>query len=116
MASKNFFAIIVGVGAGTGRSLSLKFAKTYPVVLLSRKAESYTDIVGEIKKAGGEALGISADIADPASVLSAFETIKKEFPGKKLAAAVFNASGRPKVGPFLDLTLDDFEASYTPSL
>lgn len=88
MASKTFYAVVAGVGAGTGRSVALRFARAYPVVLLARKPESYTDIVAEIKQQGGEALGISTDTSDPQSVASAFETIKKELPGKKLAAAI----------------------------
>jgi NAD(P)-dependent dehydrogenase (short-subunit alcohol dehydrogenase family) len=116
MASKNFFAVIAGVGSGTGRSVSIKFAKAYPVVLMSRSEESYKDIVEEIKKSGGEAIGVSTDVTDAASVKSAFETIRKEYAGKKLAAAIYNASGRPKMGPFLELSLDDWESSLKPGL
>jgi NAD(P)-dependent dehydrogenase (short-subunit alcohol dehydrogenase family) len=88
--SKSFYALIAGVGPGTGRSLALRFARAYPVVLLARKPESYEAIVSEIRQQGGEALGISADTADAASVQSAFETVKREFGGRglKLAAAV----------------------------
>jgi NAD(P)-dependent dehydrogenase (short-subunit alcohol dehydrogenase family) len=88
MASKTFYAVVAGVGAGTGRSVALRFAKAYPVALLARRPESYNDIVEEIKKAGGQAIGVSADTSDEASVKAAFESIKKEFAGKKLAAAV----------------------------
>ncbi len=62
-------------------------------MLLARRPESYDEIVAEIKNAGGQAIGISTDITDPKSVTSAFETIKKELPGKKLAAAIYNAAG-----------------------
>ena len=109
MAS-NFYAIVAGVGSGTGRSVALKFAKAYPVVLLARKPESYQDIVSEIKKDGGQALGISTDTSDPNAVSSAFKTIKEELPGKKLAAAVFNVGSGSFKG-FFDLQLDDLRAS-----
>lgn len=92
MASKSFFAVVAGVGGGTGRSVALRFAKSYPVVLLARKPESYNSIVDEIKQQGGQAIGISADTSDPQSVKSAFEAIKKELPGKELAAAVCESS------------------------
>jgi NAD(P)-dependent dehydrogenase (short-subunit alcohol dehydrogenase family) len=95
MASKSFYAVIAGVGAGTGRSVALRFARSYPVVLLARKPESYNDIVSEIKKQGGEAIGISADTSDPQSVNSAFEAIKKELPDKKLAAAICEPASLP---------------------
>lgn len=91
--------------------MALRFAKAYPVVLLARKPESYNDIVAEIKQGGGQAIGISTDTADPKSVASAFETIKKELPDKKLAAAVFNVGAGLSRKGFLDLTLDDLRAS-----
>lgn len=87
MASK-FYAIVAGVGAGTGRSVALRFAQSYPVVLLARNPSNYTDIVAEIKSSGGHAIGISTDTSDPASVSAAFEEIKKELPEKNLAAAI----------------------------
>lgn len=87
MASK-FYAVIAGVGSGTGRSVALRFAKAYPVVLLARRPESYNDIVAEITSSGGKALGITTDTSDKQSVASAFETIKDEFPEGSLAAAI----------------------------
>lgn len=86
--SKSFYAVIAGAGAGTGRSVALRFAKTYPVVVLARNPISYSDIVSEIQQQGGEALGVSTDTSDPASVKSAFETVRKKFKGRKLAAAI----------------------------
>lgn len=110
MASK-FFAVIAGAGAGTGRSVALKFAKAYPVVLLARKPDSYNSIVDEIKQAGGQAFGISTDTSDAKSLASAFETIKKELPDKHLAAAIFNVSAGRSVKGFLDLTPEDLSVS-----
>ncbi|KAK3371272.1 hypothetical protein B0T24DRAFT_313023 [Lasiosphaeria ovina] len=111
MASKTFYAVVAGVGAGTGRSVALRFSKTYPVVLLARKPESYNDVVAEIKAAGGEAIGISADTADPAAVAAAFAAIKKEFPDKKLAAAIYNVGAGRAIKPFLELEPKDLDDS-----
>jgi NAD(P)-dependent dehydrogenase (short-subunit alcohol dehydrogenase family) len=74
--------------------VALRFAQAYPVVLLARKPESYTDIVSEIKQQGGEALGISTDLSDTQSVASAFESIKNALPGKTLAAAICKSCHR----------------------
>ncbi|KAH6850900.1 hypothetical protein B0I37DRAFT_372715 [Chaetomium sp. MPI-CAGE-AT-0009] len=111
--SKSFYAIIAGTGAGTGRSVALRFAKAYPVVLLARNPSNYEDIVSEIKQQGGEALGISADTSDPAAVASAFEKIKTEYEGRGLglAAAVYNVGGGFAVKPFLELAASDLDAS-----
>ncbi|PNP60525.1 hypothetical protein THARTR1_00549 [Trichoderma harzianum] len=87
-----FFAIISGVGSGTGASVARRFAQSYAVVLLSRKPSSYESIVADIKAAGGTAIGITADAADPAAVDAAFVQIEKELPGSKLAAANLDSS------------------------
>ncbi|KAK1832180.1 diacetyl reductase [Podospora conica] len=113
MASKSFFAVIAGVGPGTGRSVALKFAKTYPVALLARKPESYADIVAEITQSGGQAIGISTDTSDAASVTAAFAKIRAEYPDKKLAAAIYNVGAGFSVRPFLDLAPSDLSASLS---
>jgi NAD(P)-dependent dehydrogenase (short-subunit alcohol dehydrogenase family) len=107
--SSKLFAVVAGVGPGIGRATALKFAQSYPVVVLSRRAENYTDVVADIEKAGGKAIGVSADVADPASLKSAFDTIGEKLPGSKLAAAVFNVNGGFVRKPFLELTRDEFD-------
>jgi len=112
MAANNFYSVVAGVGAGTGRSVALKFAKTYPVALLARNPDNYESIVKEIKAAGGQAIGIATDVSSESAVKSAFAEIEKEFKGKKLAAAIFNVGGRFVRKPFLELTLEEYEAGY----
>ncbi|KAH7040131.1 uncharacterized protein B0I36DRAFT_6116 [Microdochium trichocladiopsis] len=109
--SSKLFAVVAGAGPGTGRATALRFAKAYPVVLLTRKPESFQDTVAEINSAGGKALGIAADAADPKSLKAAFDKIKSELPGYKLAAAVFNVSAGYGPKPFLDLSVEDFDGS-----
>lgn len=95
-----------------GRSVALKFAKSYPVALLARNPVNYESIVKEINQAGGKAIGISTDVSSPEGVKNAFAEIKKEFAGKKLAAAIYNVGGRFVRKPFLELTLEEYEAGY----
>ncbi|KAM0558104.1 hypothetical protein ACHAPJ_005271 [Fusarium lateritium] len=116
MASKSFYAVVAGVGPGTGRSTALRFAQKYPVVLLARRPESYESTLADVKKAGGKAIGISADVSDPASLKKAFEQISKELPDSKLAAAIYNAGGGHAKKPFLELTEDDLNASIDGSI
>jgi NAD(P)-dependent dehydrogenase (short-subunit alcohol dehydrogenase family) len=113
MISTQFYAIVAGVGPGTGRSVAIRFSKVYPVVLLARRPESYDNIVTEINQAGGRAIGIIADTADQASVASAFETIKQKFPDLKLAAAIYNVrpNGRPGLKSFLELSIEELDSS-----
>ncbi len=106
-----FYAIISGVGSGTGASAAHLFAKTYPVVLLARSPASYEPVVASITAAGGKAVGITADIADSDAVDAAFKRIEQELPGAKLAAAVYNANAGFAMKPFLELKKSDLETS-----
>ncbi|KIW25894.1 uncharacterized protein PV07_09030 [Cladophialophora immunda] len=118
MVSNKFFAIVAGIGPGTGRSVALRFAESYPVVLLSRQPESYKDVVAQINNAGGKAIGISTDATDQSSLNSALESVKKEFADLQLVAAIYNV--RPNVRgsrkPFLELNLGDLDASLNGNI
>ncbi|KAH7305793.1 short-chain dehydrogenase [Stachybotrys elegans] len=115
MSPRPFFAIVAGVGPGTGRATAIRFAKEYAVVLLARKPENYQDTVAEIQKAGGQAIGITSDVSNPESLTSAFETIAKELPNSKLAAAVFNVNGGFARKPFLELTREELDEGFHAS-
>jgi len=108
------FAVIAGVGAGTGRSVALKFAKAYPVALLARTPANYESIVEEINASGGKAIGISTDVSDSASVKAAFKQIESEL-GGSCSAAVFNASGGFVRKPFLETEEKAFVTSMSVS-
>lgn len=92
MASRPF-AIIAGVGSGTGSALARRFAQAYPVVLLARNPDNIEPIVKEINSSGGEAVGISADVSDAESVQSAFGQMAHKYGEHSLAAAVYNVGG-----------------------
>ncbi|KAI0536274.1 NAD(P)-binding protein [Xylaria digitata] len=113
--SSKLFAVVAGVGSGTGRAVALRFAKAYPVVLLARKPGSYQDTVSEINQAGGRAIGISADVTDGESIGLAFDSIKKELPGFKLAAAIYNVASGYLIKPFLELKPEDLDDSLSGS-
>ncbi|RMZ83682.1 hypothetical protein DV738_g1036, partial [Chaetothyriales sp. CBS 135597] len=116
--SDKFYAIVAGVGPGTGRSVALRFAQHYPVVLLARRPESYNEVVAQINKAGGRAIGIATDATDQASLAAAFETINKEWQGLQLAAAIYNVRtyGRSSRKPFLELKVEDLESNLKSTL
>ena len=118
MVSNKFFALVAGVGPGTGRSVALKFSEQYPVVLLARHPESYDDVVAQINKAGGKAIGFPTDATDESSLASAFEKIKTEFGNLQLAAAIYNVrpNSRPSRKPFLELKLEDLDRSLEGNL
>ncbi|KAJ8128562.1 hypothetical protein O1611_g5070 [Lasiodiplodia mahajangana] len=113
--SSKLFAVVAGAGTGTGRAVALRFAKAYPVVLMARRPDSYRDTVSEISQAGGRAVGVTADVTDVKSMESAFNTIKKELPDLKLAAAVYNVSSGYMIKPFLELKPEDLDNSLSGS-
>lgn len=108
------FAIIAGVGPGTGASIARKFAAAYPVILLARNPGNYEAVVSEINQSGGKAVGISADVADEESVKKAFLKIEQDYVKKDghLAAAVFNVGGGFVRKPFLELSTEEFEGGF----
>jgi NAD(P)-dependent dehydrogenase (short-subunit alcohol dehydrogenase family) len=116
MSSPLRFAIVAGVGSGTGSSIARRFAQSYPVVLLARTQKSYDGIVEEINGKGGKAVGISTDLSDPDSVGRAFSKIKEMYPDNSCAAAIYNASGPFARKPFLETTLQDYEGSWAVTM
>jgi len=106
------FAVIAGVGSGTGSSLARRFAQEYPIALLARNASSYEPLVQEINNSGGKAIGVSADTSDEQSVKSAFQTIAQKFDDAPCAAAIYNASGGFVRKPFLETGIEDLEKGW----
>lgn len=106
--SSKLWAVIAGVGPGTGAAVARRFAQQYPVALLARSEASYKPLVDEINGSGGRAIGISTDISNEASVSDAFRQIEAELGSDGAAAAIFNASGRFVRKSILDLAVDDF--------
>lgn len=111
----NPFAVVAGVGPGTGAAAARRFAKAYPVVLLARNPDSFNSLVEEINNAGGKALGISTDVSSEKSVKEAFEKIKSEHNGANCAAAIFNASGKFSKKPFLEMNNEDWYEGFEVS-
>jgi len=72
-------AIITGSSRGIGQGIALRFAKEgAKVVVNGRSEEAMQETLDMIKKAGGTAIGIAADVSDQAQVKRLVaETIKK---------------------------------------
>lgn len=106
------FAVIAGVGSGTGAQIARRFAKAYPVALLARNPQSYESLVQEINSNGGRAIGISTDASSEESVQSAFKAIAKDYDNAPCAAAIYNASGGFVRKPFLETQAEDLEKGW----
>ena len=110
--STKAFAVIAGVGSGTGSFIARRFAKEYPIALLARNPESYEGLVQEINNSGGKAIGVSADTSDEQSLKSAFQTIAQKYDNAPCAAAIYNASGGFVRKPFLETKIEDLEKGW----
>ena len=114
--SSKAFAVIAGVGPGTGAQIARRFAQEYPVALLSSSPQSYEEIVKDINESGGKAIGISTDTSSEDSVKAAFDTIKKTYEGAPCAAAIYNASGGFVRKPFLEMTVEDLDKGWSTTV
>src|SRR6187399_2351095 len=66
-----------GIGAAIARRLAADGAKV--VVNYSKSQKPADEVVEQIKKAGGEAVAVQADISDPAAITTLFAEANKAF-------------------------------------
>jgi len=73
-------AIVTGAGQGIGRVFAKAFALAGAIpVIAERNAARGQAVEAEIKAAGGKALAVETDVADPASLGRLIEVVDKEF-------------------------------------
>lgn len=71
--------VVTGAGAGIGRACARRFGQAgCKVALLSRGEEALAGAKREVEEAGGTALAIPTDVADPAAVEAAAERVERE--------------------------------------
>jgi len=72
--------VIIGVGPGIGRSVSLRFAREgLPVALIARSGATAHAVADEIVAAGGQALPLTADSADETALRTALDAAAEKF-------------------------------------
>jgi len=101
-------ALITGAGRGIGRAAALRFAAEGARVAIAEIARADGEATAQaIETAGGEALFVATDIADPASVEAAIQATVARFGG--LHVLYNNAGGAtPKDGKVTEIDLDEF--------
>ena len=105
-------ALVTGASRGIGRASALALAKAGAQVLVhySRGAEEAKAVVDEIRKAGGRAEALGADLAAPDGPHKlAAET--RRIVGDRLDILVANA-GISKAATIEETTLADFDALF----
>jgi NAD(P)-dependent dehydrogenase (short-subunit alcohol dehydrogenase family) len=101
-------ALITGAGRGIGRAAALLFAAEGARVAIAEIARADGEATARaIEAAGGEALFVATDVADPASVEAAIQATVARFGG--LHVLYNNAGGAtPKDGKVTEIDLDEF--------
>ncbi len=103
-------AVISGVGPGLGESIARKFAREGCRVAMIARSEDYLlELETSIKKSGGIALAVPADLTQSDQIEKAFQTIHEAF--GKVDILVNHASYASWKG-LLDLSKDEFERSW----
>jgi 7-alpha-hydroxysteroid dehydrogenase len=106
-------ALVTGGGAGIGRGISLMFAGAGANVLVTDlHQETAEAVAAEIRKAGGNAVGLACNVTKEEDLAAAVDAAISHF--GKLSILVNNAGGGgPK--PF-DMPMDDFRWAYEINL
>jgi NAD(P)-dependent dehydrogenase (short-subunit alcohol dehydrogenase family) len=103
-------AVVTGAGSGIGRATASLFAREgATVAIVDLAAAAAKETAAEITGGGGRAVAISADIADPAQVDSAFGEIVGEF-GR--VDVLYNNAGVNSSGSVLDATDEDWDRCF----
>lgn len=100
-------AVISGGAGGCGEAASRLFAaEGARVVIIDRNGDAAEDLARQIKAAGGEAIGIGADVSKADQVNAAVAKAEATFDG---ADVLFNHAGTLIVKPFLDVEEDEWD-------
>jgi 3-oxoacyl-[acyl-carrier protein] reductase len=95
-----------GIGAGIARRLAADGANVAITYTYTRGVEAAAQVVKAIEQAGGKAIAIQADAADPQAVAAAIEKTVSTFGGLDI---LVNNAGTAIPKPFVDATLEEMD-------
>lgn len=97
--------LVTGGGRGIGAGIAIECARAGAevVVNFARNAERANGVVEAIRKNGGKAIAIQADVSDRDAVIAMFDQVDREV--GRVDALVNNAGTNGTVVPFVDLEM-----------
>ena len=108
-------ALVTGAGSGIGKAVALAFARHgASVAVFSRTSREVEAVAAEIRRQGGEALSLAADISDEASMRAAVEKLVDTFGGLDIVIA--NAGINGVWAPIDDLTPAEWDETIAVNL
>lgn len=108
-------ALITGAGSGIGKAAALLLAREgVRVVAISRTDEDISETVDEIKKAGGEAIAVAADISKPDDMQRAYATLDQTY--GRLDIVFANAGINGVWAPIDELDVDEWNKTISINL
>jgi NAD(P)-dependent dehydrogenase (short-subunit alcohol dehydrogenase family) len=100
-------AVITGSSRGIGRSIAEQLAAAgAKVVISSRKAEPCENVAKSIRDGGGDAIAVTANIADKAQLEHLVATTRSEW--GQIDVLVCNAASNPYYGPMAQMPDEAF--------
>jgi 3-oxoacyl-[acyl-carrier protein] reductase len=108
-------ALVTGAGKNIGRTIALDLAANGAALVINGRSDraAVDGVVAEINAAGGQAIGCTADVADPVQVQAMIETAVAAFGG--LDILVSNAGLRRQT-PFLSMSLAEWREILSVAL
>ena len=102
-------AVITGAAVGIGAAVAKRLAQDgFHVMVTDRDVKAATQTARAIEKAGGLATPHELDVGNPASIVQAFDAIRRTV-GR--CDVLVNNAGIAKTYPFIDFPLDNWNAT-----
>jgi len=105
---KGKIAIVTGGTEGIGKATAFEFAREgAKVAICSRRADVVKKTIDEIKRAGGDAFGMAADMSKMPDIERFIDSVVKQYGGIDI---LVNNAGTSARGAFLDITDDTWHS------
>ena len=105
---KGKIALVTGGTEGIGKASALEFAREgAKVAICSRRADRVANTVDEIRRAGGDAFGMAADMSRMEDIERFIDAVVRQYGGLDI---LVNNAGTSARGAFLDIGDDTWHA------